>query len=81
VLDNTLMFYSSDISDGDSHNHDDMPVLLAGKGGGFTMNRFLDFPDEPHFGDLFISIANAFGDTATTTFGEHGTKPLPGLKV
>jgi hypothetical protein len=80
VLDNTLIFYSSDISDGDSHNHDDMPVVLAGKGGGFTTGRFVDYPDEPHFGDLFISIANAFGETITT-FGEHGTKPLAGLKV
>jgi len=81
VLDNTLIFYSSDISDGDSHNHDDMPVLLAGKGGGFTMNRFVDYPEQPHFGDLFISIANAFGETTMTTFGEHGVKALPGLKA
>jgi Protein of unknown function (DUF1552) len=80
VLDNTLIFYSSDISDGDSHNHDDMPVLLAGGGADFTMNRFVDYPAKPHFSDLFISIANAFGSN-TTTFGEHSTGPLPGLKA
>ncbi|HVY32147.1 MAG TPA: DUF1552 domain-containing protein [Polyangiaceae bacterium] len=81
VLDNTLILYSSDISDGDAHNHDDMPVLLAGGGADFTMNRYVDYKDKPHFGDLFISIANAFGDASVTTFGEHGTKPLDGLKV
>jgi hypothetical protein len=80
VLDNTLVFYSSDISDGDSHNHDDMPVLLAGGGGNFTMNRYLTYPEKPHFSDLFISIANEFG-SALTAFGEHGTKPLAGLKA
>jgi hypothetical protein len=78
VLDNTLVFYSSDISDGDTHNHDDMPVLLAGGGAGFTMNRYLELPEKPHFGELFIGIANAFG-VQTTTFGEHGAKALPGL--
>jgi hypothetical protein len=80
VLDNTLIFYSSDISDGDSHNHDDMPVLLAGGGGDFTMNRYLTYPEEPHFGDLFITIANAYG-ASVTTFGEGGKAALPGLKV
>lgn len=80
VLDNTLVFYSSDISDGDAHNHDDMPVLLAGGGADFTMNRFVNYPDKPHFGDLFISIANAFGSNITA-FGEHGDKPLDGLKA
>jgi len=80
VLDNTLIFYSSDISDGDAHNHDDMPVLLAGGGADFTMNRFVNYPNKPYFSDLFISIANAFGSNITT-FGEKGMAPLPGLKA
>jgi hypothetical protein len=78
VLDNTLVFYSSDISDGDSHNHDDMPVILAGGGGGFTMGRHVEYPEKPHFGSLFLSIAKAYGSTITS-FGEHGTAPLSGL--
>lgn len=80
VLDNTLIFYSSDISDGDSHNHDDMPVVLAGGGADFTLNRYVTYPEKPHFSDLFISIANAFGSDIKT-FGEHGTKPLAGLRA
>ncbi len=80
VLDNTLIFYSSDVSDGDAHNHDDMPVLLAGGGANFAMNRYLTYPDEPYFGELFLSIANAYGSTMTS-FGEHGDKPLPGLNA
>jgi len=80
VLDNTLIFLSSDISDGDSHNHDDMPVLLAGGAAGFTMGRHLEVQG-PWFGDLFISIAQAFGVPGVTTFGEQGVGPLPGLIV
>jgi len=80
VLDNTLIFQSSDISDGDAHNHDDMPVVLAGGGAGFTMARHLEYPGN-WFGELFLSIAQAFGVPNVTTFGEHGMAPLPGLTV
>ncbi len=34
MLTNSTVFVSSDISDGNRHNHDDMPILLAGHGGG-----------------------------------------------
>jgi hypothetical protein len=78
VLDNTLVFYSSDISDGDAHNHDDMPVILAGGGGGFTLGRHVEYPEKPHFGQLFLSIAKAYG-SSITSFGEHGMAPLAGL--
>jgi hypothetical protein len=43
LLDNTLIFQGSDISDGDAHNHNDMPVVLAGGAGGFKMGQHLDF--------------------------------------
>ena len=29
-----MIVYGSGISDGDRHNHDDLPIILAGKGGG-----------------------------------------------
>ena len=34
LLTNSAIFISSDISDGNMHNHDDMPIILAGHGGG-----------------------------------------------
>jgi hypothetical protein len=34
VLFNSAIFVSSDISDGNRHNHDDMPIVLGGNGGG-----------------------------------------------
>jgi hypothetical protein len=80
VLDNTLIFQSSDISDGDSHNHDDMPVVLAGGAAGFTMGRHLQYEGN-WFGELFLAIGQAYGIPALTSFGEHGSAPLPGLTV
>ncbi len=34
LLDNCMIVYGSGISDGNRHNHDELPILLAGKGGG-----------------------------------------------
>src|SRR5207253_6217650 len=34
LLDNSMIVYGSGISDGNRHNHDELPILVAGKGGG-----------------------------------------------
>lgn len=34
LLENSLVLFSSEIEDGNSHNHHNLPVLLAGSGGG-----------------------------------------------
>ncbi len=34
LLDNVMLCYGCGISDGNRHNHDDLPILLAGGGGG-----------------------------------------------
>jgi hypothetical protein len=34
LLHNSTIFCSSEISDGNRHNHDDLPIVLAGSGGG-----------------------------------------------
>lgn len=79
LLDNSLVFYSSEISDGDRHNHDNMPVLLLGSAGhGFTPGRHIVYPDEPWFANLFISVANLF-DVPITSFGENGDAPIGDL--
>jgi hypothetical protein len=81
VLDNTLIFQGTDVSDGDKHNHDDMPVILAGGAAGFRLGQHVQFPagTGPWFGDLFVTIAKAFG-VNMTTFGEKGGMvPVTGL--
>jgi hypothetical protein len=56
LLDNSLCFFSSEISDGNAHNHNDMPILLAGSGGGgIDTGRHIVFPD-----DQDVSVAKLF---------------------
>jgi hypothetical protein len=81
LLDNTVVFLSSEISDGNAHNHDNLPVLLAGKAGGaLTPGRHVVYPGAPPLANLFVSLANIFG-VATDTFGDDGTGPLQNLKL
>ena len=40
LLDNCMVAYGSAIGDGNRHNHDDLPVLLAGRGGGSLKTLF-----------------------------------------
>jgi hypothetical protein len=49
VLYNTSFLVTSDVGEGGPHNHDNMPVLLAGNGGGaFTSGRYLAYaPEDP----------------------------------
>ena len=79
VLDNTLVFQSSDISDGDKHNHDDMPVLVAGGAAGFALGRHLQLEDR-WFGEFFLTVAQAFG-LPLTSFGEKGMATIPELSA
>jgi hypothetical protein len=83
VLDNTVVYCSSEISDGDAHNKYDMPVLLAGGLGGklkidgrhisYTQMSFprplLGPKGGPHTAHTFVSILNAF-DIPDQTFGD-----------
>jgi hypothetical protein len=78
LLDNTLVLYSSEISDGNRHNHDDLPVLLAGgKNLGIRGGRHVMYDKKP-IASLYLSLIHAMGATATQ-FGDDGTSPLPDL--
>jgi hypothetical protein len=80
MLDHVVVFYSSDVADPNLHNQDNMPVLLAGRGGGaFRTGRHLKTGIAGRTtGDLFLSILAAFG-IQQATFGEFGKNALGGL--
>ena len=45
LLDNSMILYGSGNGDGNRHNHDDLPILLAGRGGGtIETGRHVVFP-------------------------------------
>ncbi|WP_438002424.1 DUF1552 domain-containing protein [Sorangium sp. So ce185] len=79
LLDESVVFFGSEISDPATHAKKDMPFLLAGGGGGLRTGRWVQYPSLPH-NDLLVSILNLFGDPRTT-FGSlaHCTGPLTNL--
>ncbi|WP_437572800.1 DUF1552 domain-containing protein [Sorangium sp. So ce542] len=79
LLDESVVFFGSELSDPPSHKKNDMPFLLAGGGGGLRTGRWLRYPNLPH-NNLLVSILNLFGDTRTT-FGDPRdcTGPLTNL--
>lgn len=79
VLDRTLLYWSSEIEDGNAHRHTNLPVLLAGgAGGSVPTGRHLIYEGEEPMADLFISLLKAI-DVDVETFGADGTGPLAGL--
>lgn len=76
LLDNTLVYFSSEIADGDSHQHVDLPVLLAGGfGGAVRTGRYLDLGEERPLADLYLSMIQMAGGS-DTEFGDDSTGPL-----
>ena len=75
LLDNSMIVYGGALSDGNRHNHDDLPVILAGKGGGsIASGRFIKAQGQPMC-NLFLSIFDRMKVKAVT-FGD-GTKRAP----
>ena len=79
ILDSSLVFLSSEISDGNRHNHDNMPVVLAGQANGYlNTGRHVRYAQEQSFGDLFVSMLDAV-DVQVSNFGDDGTSVLSDL--
>jgi hypothetical protein len=62
LLDNCLIAYGSANSDGNAHNHDNLPVLLAGKGGGAVKTgRHVRFAKETPLNNLWLAMLQRVG--------------------
>lgn len=78
VLDRSMIVYGSGISDGDRHNHDDLPILVAGRGGGgLATGRHLAFPPNTPLNNLYATMLARVG-IAPGRLGDS-TGLLPGL--
>jgi|CXWL01.1.fsa_nt_gi hypothetical protein len=79
LLSQSLVFWGSELSKGNTHAHDDMPFVLFGGGAGFRMGRYLRFSGLPH-NNLLLSMLQGFGG-GHTTFGDAAfcSGPLAGL--
>ncbi|HEX3725286.1 MAG TPA: DUF1552 domain-containing protein [Pirellulales bacterium] len=62
VLDNSMILYGSGIGDGNAHNHDNLPILLAGQGGGTIVSgRHVRCEKETPLNNLFLSMLDRLG--------------------
>jgi hypothetical protein len=80
LLDNSMICYGSGISDGDRHNHDDLPVLVAGGAGGtLDTGRHVRYDIETPMCNLFMSMLDRMD--ASIPFIGDSTGRLPWLTV
>jgi uncharacterized protein DUF1552 len=78
LLDHCLIAYGSAISDGNTHSHADLPILLAGRGGGsLRPGRHIRYPDDTPLMNLWLALLDRLG-VAVPAVGDS-TGPLTGL--
>ncbi|MDX2041942.1 MAG: DUF1552 domain-containing protein [Acidobacteriota bacterium] len=62
LLDNSMIVYGAGISDGNRHNHEDLPTILAGRGGGaFKPGRHIFFKPGKPMTNLYLTLLDQMG--------------------
>jgi len=57
-----MIMFGSGISDGNKHNHEDLPIILAGGGGGtIDTGRHIAYDSETPLCNLYISMLDRMG--------------------
>ncbi|MFO0952518.1 MAG: DUF1552 domain-containing protein [Isosphaeraceae bacterium] len=78
LLDNSMVLFGSGISDGDRHDHVNLPVIVVGKGGGtLRSGQHLKCRAETPMSNLLLAMLRQAG-VPVDRFGDS-TEPLPGL--
>jgi len=62
LLDHVMLTYGSGFSDGNAHDHANLPVVLAGGGcGTLKPGRFIQYPKETPMANLFVAMLDRLG--------------------
>ena len=78
LLDNCMIVYGSGISDGNRHNNENLPIVLAGRGGGWIRpGRHIQYSGDTPLNNLFVTMLNQAG--AITDSFNDSTGKLPFL--
>ena len=81
VFDNTVLLWLSETGTPSTHDRENIPYVLAGSlGGAFSTGRYVRVPGDRMAGDLFVTLMNAMGVSAST-FGnqEYAQGPVTEL--
>lgn len=80
LLDHCMVCYGSALSDGNRHNNENLPILLAGGGGGtIDSGRHVRYPRETPMCNLFMSLLERMG--AEADYIGDSTGRLPNLEI
>jgi hypothetical protein len=75
LLDNSMVLFGSSMSDGNRHDPKNLPIVLAGKGGGkIKSGRHIKCADQTPLCNLYVSMLENMG-TPVQAFGDS-TQPL-----
>jgi hypothetical protein len=78
LLDNSMVLYGSCLSEGNKHRHDNLPLVLAGRGGGtLSPGKLLAAPDPTPMCNLLSALARR-ADAKQEKFGD-ATAELEGI--
>jgi hypothetical protein len=70
LLDHSMIVYGSGISDGNRHDHGNLPTILAGRGNGsLKPGRHIRYAPETPMANLFVSMLDRM-DVKPETFGD-----------
>jgi hypothetical protein len=62
LLDHSMIVYGAGICDGDRHNHEDLPIILAGHGNGtLQAGRLFEAKGEAPLTNLHLSLLDRMG--------------------
>jgi hypothetical protein len=62
LLDHSMVVYGSGLSDGNRHSHEDLPVLLAGRGdGSLKPGRHIVYPSGTPITNLYLTLLDRVG--------------------
>ncbi|MCE9557811.1 MAG: DUF1552 domain-containing protein [Armatimonadetes bacterium] len=77
LLDNTVLVYGGGIGDGNRHNHDDLPILLAGRGGGtIQTGKHMVYQSQTPLNNLYLALLDRMG-IPVETLGDSTGKLSP----
>jgi hypothetical protein len=73
LLDHVMVTYGSGLSDGNAHDHANLPLVLAGRGcGKIKTGRHVRYPNETPMANLFIAMLDRMSVPVDTLGDSNG---------
>jgi hypothetical protein len=71
LLDNAMVLYGSSLADGNAHTHHNLPLVLAGSGGGaIKPGRHVKYPKETPMTNLLLAMLDRAGVSSVERLGD-----------